>query len=395
MSDTHGVSPELQNWTELPVWHDLAGQPEAVSQLAMAVKNRYAGVHHAWLFTGPPGSGRSNLAHAFAAALLCSQGGCGVCKSCRMVASGTHPDITALATERVVIPIEDIRSLVTNSYLGSSVGNYRVMIIEDADRMQERSSNVLLKALEEPPRNTIWMLCAPSEADLLPTIRSRVRRVALKVPSVEAVAQLLISRDGIDPKLALEVAAESQCHIGMARRLATSSEARSRRRETLSSALNMRGISSAMFTADQWLDIAKKDADALTSERDAQEREELMQTLGLGPAESIPPGLRSEFKQLEEGQKRRATRSLRDGIDRILVDLLALYRDVLTLQLQANVPLVNNDLVTQITDLANATTPAQTLEKLESIAVTRKRVDSNVRDLIALEALAVVLRRRD
>jgi DNA polymerase-3 subunit delta' len=377
------------------VWNQLAGQPEAVAQLEMAVKNRENGVHHAWLFTGPPGSGRSNLASAFAAALLCESGGCGQCKSCRMVASGTHPDVTSLATERVIISIEEIRALVSNSYLGSSVGRYRIMIIEDADRMAERSSNVLLKALEEPPAGTIWMLCAPSEADLLPTIRSRVRRVALKVPSVQAVADLLVSRDGIDPRLALEVAAESQSHIGMARRLATSTEARSRRRETLLSALNMKGVSAAMFTAAQWLSIAKSDADALTDLRDAQERQQLLATMGIAEGETVPPGLRSEFKQLEEAQKRRATRSLRDGIDRILVDLLSLYRDVLTVQLVAGVPLVNQDLASGITDLAQSTSPAQTLEKLESIAEARKRIAANVRDLLTLEALAVSLRRRD
>jgi len=377
------------------VWNQLAGQPEAVAQLEMAVKNRENGVHHAWLFTGPPGSGRSNLASAFAAALLCESGGCGQCKSCRMVSSGTHPDVTSLATERVIISIEEIRALVSNSYLGSSVGRYRIMIIEDADRMAERSSNVLLKALEEPPAGTIWMLCAPSEADLLPTIRSRVRRVALKVPSVQAVADLLVSRDGIDPRLALEVAAESQSHIGMARRLATSTEARSRRRETLLSALNMKGVSAAMFTAAQWLSIAKSDADALTDLRDAQERQQLLATMGIAEGETVPPGLRSEFKQLEEAQKRRATRSLRDGIDRILVDLLSLYRDVLTVQLGAGVPLVNQDLASGITDLAQSTSPAQTLEKLESIAEARKRIAANVRDLLTLEALAVSLRRRD
>jgi DNA polymerase-3 subunit delta' len=312
-----------------------------------------------------------------------------------MVASGTHPDVTSLATERVIISIEEIRALVSNSYLGSSVGRYRIMIIEDADRMAERSSNVLLKALEEPPAGTIWMLCAPSEADLLPTIRSRVRRVALKVPSVQAVADLLVSRDGIDPRLALEVAAESQSHIGMARRLATSTEARSRRRETLLSALNMKGVSAAMFTAAQWLSIAKSDADALTDLRDAQERQQLLATMGIAEGETVPPGLRSEFKQLEEAQKRRATRSLRDGIDRILVDLLSLYRDVLTVQLVAGVPLVNQDLASGITDLAQSTSPAQTLEKLESIAEARKRIAANVRDLLTLEALAVSLRRRD
>lgn len=364
-----------------------------MGQLELAVRNRDNGVHHAWLFTGPPGSGRSNLAVAFAAALLCTEGGCGECKSCRMVSGGTHPDVTVLATERIQISIEEVRALVTNSYLGSSVGKYRVMIIEDADRMTDRTSNVLLKALEEPPVNTIWMLCAPSEADLLPTIRSRVRRVSLKVPSVDEVARLLVERNGIEPKLAAQVAAEAQSHIGMALRLATSTEARSRRRETLLSALNINGVSSAMMAADQWTNIAKKDADALTIMRDAEEREQLLATMGLKEGETIPPALRTAFKQLEEAQKRRATRSLRDGIDRILVDLLSLYRDVLTLQLQASVPLVNDDLRSSIEKLAQASTAAQTLEKLESIAVARKRIDANVQNLLTLEALAVSLRR--
>ena len=363
--------------------------------MASSVSNRDSGVHHAWLFTGPPGSGRSNLAVAFAAALTCEEKGCGECKSCRMVLTGTHPDVTVLSTERIQISIEEVRQLVTNSYLGSSMSKYRILIIEDADRMTERTSNVLLKALEEPPKNTIWMLCAPSEADLLPTIRSRVRRVALKVPSVAEVARLLVERDSVEPKLAAAAAAEAQSHIGMARRLATSTEARSRRRETLLAALNLRGVSSAMFVADQWAAIAKKDADALTLQRDNEERSQLLATLGLKDGETIPPALRSSFKQLEEAQKRRATRSMRDGIDRILVDLLSLYRDVLTVQLGAGVPLVTEDLRAGITELANQTTPAQTIEKLENIEIARKRIDSNVRDLIALEALAVSLRRLD
>jgi DNA polymerase-3 subunit delta' len=378
-----------------PVWHELAGQPEAVSQLEQAVRHRSDGVYHAWLFTGPPGSGRSNLAVAFAAALQCSDGGCGECKSCQMVEQGTHPDVTVLATERIQISIDEVRSLVTNSYLGSAVGRYRILIVEDADRMTDRTSNVLLKALEEPPSNTIWMLCAPSEADLLPTIRSRVRRVALKVPSVEAVAKLLVDRNGVDPKIAGQVAAEAQSHIGMALRLATSTEARSRRRETLLSALNLKGVSSAMFAADQWSSIAKKDADALTVERDEAEKSQLMETMGLKAGETVPPALRSSFKQLEEAQKRRATRSMRDGLDRILVDLLSLYRDVLTVQLEAGVPLVNEDLRTGIQDLADSSTPAQTLEKLESIATARRRIDANVSNLLTLEALAVSLRRAE
>jgi DNA polymerase III subunit delta' len=377
-----------------PIWSELLGQPEAVSQLRLAVQNKNEGLQHAWLLTGPPGSGRSNAATAFAAALVCETGGCGDCKSCQMVRSGTHPDISVLATEKVIISIEEIRSLVASSHFGGSVSKYQIMIIEDADRMTERSSNVLLKALEEPPAGTIWLLCAPSEADMLPTIRSRVRRVALKQPSTKTVADLLIARDGIEPSLALQVAAEAQGHIGMALRLATSQDARARRRETLIAALQIDSIPKAMATAERWLELAKKDADALTTEKDSEERANLLATLGIPEGGTIPAGLRSEIKQLEEAQKRRATRSLRDGIDRILVDLMSLYRDVLTIQLAANAELVNQDLRSQLDEVASTSSAENTILKLEAMELARVRIGSNVRDLMVLEALAIALRRK-
>lgn len=378
----------------LPIWSELHGQTEAVHQLETAVKNREAGVNHAWLFTGPPGSGRSNIAQAFAAALLCENKGCGECKSCKLVLAAGHPDVVVLSTEKVTIPIEDIREMVNSSMMGSSMGRYKIMIIEDADRMVERTSNVLLKSLEEPPVGTIWMLCAPSEADLLPTIRSRVRRIALKVPSVRAVADLLVQRDGIDEKLALQVAAEAQSHVGMARRLAESPDARGRRRDTLQSALNIKGLSTALFTAERWLNIASKDAEALTAERDAEERVRLMATFGIEEGASIPNQLRPEFKRLDEEQKRRATRSLRDGIDRILVDLMSLYRDALMLQLSAKVSLVNEEQRTAIEGLAKEFTADKCIQILDVISLTRLRIASNVKDQVALDALAVELRRK-
>ena len=377
-----------------PIWSELLGQPEAISQLRQAVSNKDAGLQHAWLLTGPPGSGRSNAAAAFAAALLCEKAGCGQCKSCRMVSSGSHPDVSVLATEKVIISIEEIRQLVASSHFGGSVGKYQIMIIEDADRMSERSSNVLLKALEEPPAGTIWLLCAPSEADMLPTIRSRVRRVALKQPSTLTVADLLVARDGIERSLAMQVAAEAQGHIGMALRLATSSDARARRKETLMSSMQIDSIPKAMSTAERWLELAKKDAEAITIERDSQERADLLATLGIPEGGTVPPGLRADIKALEEAQKRRATRSLRDGIDRILVDLMSLYRDVLTVQLGAGAELVNQDLKNQLDEIASSTTSTNTISKLEAMALARVRIGANVRDLMVLESLAIQLRKK-
>ena len=377
-----------------PIWRELFGQADAIAQLEQAVKTRDQGVQHAWLMTGPPGSGRSNMAVAFAAALLCAEGGCGTCRSCTLAMSGNHPDIDVLTTEKVGISIEEVRNLVLSAQMGGSMGRYRIMIIEDADRMAERSSNVLLKALEEPPPGTVWILCAPSEADMLPTIRSRVRRITLKTPAVEEVAQLLVERDSIDRALAMTVAAEAQSHIGMARRLATSVDARGRRKDTLVAALDIDSVTNAMFTADRWIDLARRDAEALTTERDSEEREELLRVLGVEDTSKLPPYARADVKTLEESQKRRATRSLRDGLDRILVDLLSLYRDVLMLQLVAEVPLVNEGLKTQISSVANRSTAQQSLEKLRQIELARTRIAANVKDQMVLEALAVNLRTK-
>jgi DNA polymerase-3 subunit delta' len=374
-------------------WYELAGQPEAVAQIRRAVAERDVGVFHSWLITGPPGSGRSVLAQSFAAALQCPEQGCGTCHSCILAKAGTHPDITVLATEKVQIAIAEVRDLVAASSFGSSSGSFRIMIIEDADRMAPTAANVLLKALEEPPENTIWILCAPSEVDMLPTIRSRVRKVILKVPSVEDVAKLLVERDGIEPALAVSVAAEAQSHIGMARRLATSKEARDRRHEYLAAALNIFNVTDAVRTSETWLDLAKKDALALTKERDEEERQTLLHSLGLAPTDTIPPQYRTDFKNLEEGQKRRATRSLRDGLDRILVDLLALFRDVLTVQLAAAVELVNRDLEPKIREVAAGFRPEETIRIIDSIETSRERIDRNVRDIYVMESLAATMRR--
>jgi len=349
---------------------------------------------HAWLITGPPGSGRSNLAFAFAAALLSDGTPQGDTSTSRLVNARTHPDLTVLTTEGVIIKMDSVKEAVARSQYSPSVGRYRVVVVEDADRMVERTSNVLLKALEEPPERTVWILCAPSEADLLPTIRSRVRTVRLRVPSVDDVAALLIRRTGVDAVTAERAAREAQSHIGMALRLATNAEARARREETLRTALGLTGVSAAVNAAARLLAIAGDDAKSITLERDAAEREGVLRSLGVEPGQSVPPGLRGQVKTLEDDQKRRATRSLRDGIDRILVDLTSLFRDVMMVQLGRESTIINQELLPELRRAAHACAPATTVATMDAISLARQRIEANVAPALAIEAMLVSMIRR-
>jgi len=378
----------------MPLWEHLTGQPDAIEALTAAASTQpgNASMTHSWLITGPPGSGRSNLAYAFAAALL-SREPADEEATLRQVAARSHPDLAVLSTERIIITIDEVRSLVAASQFSPSVGRYRVVVIEDADRMTERTSNLLLKALEEPPPRTVWLLCAPSEADLIPTIRSRVRSVRLRMPAVGDVAALLENRDGVDPDIALVAAREAQSHIGMARRLALDASARSRRRQTLETALGIRSVSDAVIAAATLLAVAGDDAKAITEERDAEERASALRSLGVEPGGTVPPALRSQLRALEDDQKRRATRSLRDGIDRIMVDLLSLYRDVLLLQLGVDEQPINEAIRAQLDAAAAASTPAATLAVLDAVALARRRIEANVSPAMALEAMLVVVSR--
>ncbi|AZS48164.1 MULTISPECIES: DNA polymerase III subunit delta' [Microbacterium] len=369
-------------------WADVWGQDAAVDTLRAAASDPSA-LSHAWLITGPPGSGRSTLAYAFAAALIADRPDDE--NVMRQVLAGTHPDVTALRTDKVIITIAEARGLVERSYFAPSAGRYRVIVVEDADRMVERTSNVLLKALEEPPEQTVWILCAPSEADLLPTIRSRVRSLRLREPDVADVARLISLRTGVDEVVAEQAARHAQRHIGMAQRLATDDAARRRRDETLRSVLGVRGVGDAVEVAGRIIQAATEDAKALTAERDAQERASLLRTIGIAEGQAVPPALRTQLSALEDDQKKRATRSLRDGIDRVLTDLQSLFRDVVMLQFGRGDDLINSELRTELTDLASAWSETRTLVVLDHLADTRQSLERNVAPLLALESLLVTI----
>ena len=375
----------------MSVWDDVVGQSQTVRTLSHAAAEP-AAMTHAWLLTGPPGSGRSTAARAFAAALQCPQHGCGVCRECRTALDGTHADVTVVATEGLSIKVEDTRALVQEAGLRPSVGRWRVIVIEDADRLTERAADALLKALEEPTPRTVWVLCAPSLEDVIITIRSRSRHVRLRTPPVAAVAELLTRRDGIPETMAGYAARAAQSHVGMARRLARDEAARNRRHEVISLPLKIKSVGLAIGAAADLAGIADEESAASSTERDQRERTRLLETLGADPgARTQPPHIRSQLSALEREQKARATRHGRDVVDRALVDLLSMYRDALVVRSGATVGLVNSEAIDQVRALAAALPPERLLSCMDAIGVARERINLNVPPLLALEAMAVSL----
>ena len=372
----------------MSVWDEVVGQPRVVEQLQRAARDNEP--THAWLFTGPPGSGRSTAARALAAALLCEHGtGCGQCHACRTAFAGTHADVTNFVTENPQISIEEARELVVRAQDRPSVGAWRIMIVEDADRMTERTSNVMLKSIEEPPPHTIWLLCAPSPMDVLVTIRSRCRAVTLKVPSPEDVARLLVARHGVSEERAVECARLAQCHVGVATRLALYDDARTRRQEVVSLPLSMRGVTQAVRAADRLHRLAVDESAADAEARNDEERAQLLVSLGAPETGRVPPAIRGALNRLEADQKRRSRRIQIDTLDRFLIDLTTFYRDVLSVQLDTGMPLINVHLRDQIRGYATNTAAEQTLRTIDVISETRRRIRTNVSAQLAFEAMMV------
>lgn len=387
------------------VFSGLIGQEAAVAVLREAAGSARAttaagdedaarAMSHAWLITGPPGSGRSVAAMAFAAALQCTGEpvGCGQCPGCRTTLAKTNADVVFVATETSIITVDTARSLVQQAQSSPSQGKWRVLVVEDADRLGESGANALLKAIEEPPAHTVWLLCAPSPEDMIATIRSRCRHLGLRIPRAGAVADLLVDEGVADPETALEAARAAQSHIGLARALARDPQMRQRRREIITAPARVRSVGEAVIAAGRLLETARAQADAQVGERNAREKSELLRQLGMDEGERATKQSRALLRQLEEDQKRRAKRALTDALDRALVDLLAIYRDVLMVQLDSGQELINTDLSDLVHGIAADSSPAQTMARIDHIEQARRRLIANGNVLLVLEAMVVSLR---
>ncbi|WP_129841583.1 DNA polymerase III subunit delta' [Streptomyces sp. RFCAC02] len=400
----------------MTVWDDLVGQDRVAAQLGAAARDADAHVTaaergeeprltgsamtHAWLFTGPPGAGRATAARAFAAALQCvspdralgGQPGCGFCDGCHTALIGTHADVEVVSTDLLTIGVKETRDLVRRAQLSPSGGRWQAIVLEDADRLTEGAGNVLLKAVEEPAPRTVWLLCAPSIEDVLPTIRSRCRHLSLRTPPVAAVADVLMRRDGIEPDVAHAAARATQGHVERARRLATDERARARRLAVLRIPERVGDIGGCLRAAQELVDAASEDAKQLAEERDGKETDELRAALGATEGKRLPRGTAGVMKDLEDRQKRRATRTQRDALDLALTDLMAFYRDVLARQFGSDAGLAGGETAAAVERIAAASPPEATLRRMEAILGCRQALDRNVAPLLAVESMTMALR---
>ncbi|MFJ4190353.1 DNA polymerase III subunit delta' [Kitasatospora sp. NPDC089509] len=401
----------------MAVWDDLVGQERVVDQLTAAARAAGATVAaargavpveggnaslmtHAWLFTGPPGAGQVTAARAFAAALQCTSPdlalggtpGCGFCDGCHTVLAGSHADVKYVRTDGLSIGVGDMRDLVLRASSYPTGGRWSVILVDAAHRLTEAAANALLKGVEEPSPRTVWLLCAPSVQDVLPTIRSRCRLLVLRTPAAEAVADMLVRRDGVDPETARLAALAGQGDIERTRRLAVDEQARTRRAEVLRIPLEVADIGGCLTAAQRLVDTAKADAEALAETQDAKETDDLKAAYGAAEGSKAPRGMAGAVKELEKRQKSRATRTRRETLGVALLDLLGFYRDVLAVQLGSTGSLANEDQRQALNRVAQDSTAEGTLRRIEAVLACREALDRNVDPLLAVEAMTVALR---
>ena len=381
----------------MSVWDSLVGQKPVIDMLSRIAQGDPSQITQSWLICGPPGSGRSNMARAFAAALESPDHGMSAepTRVTQQVLAGTHPDVTVLTTNKVTIGIDQVREIITTSEQMPATAPWRIIIIEDVDRMLERTTNVLLKEIEEPAEHCIWLLCAPSAQDVLPTIRSRTRIVNLAVPSTQAVAGFLTSTTNVEPTVAQRAARLAEGHIGIAKLYATDERVMSDRDELVVGVLNLARASDAVLLAGNLIDNAKAQAEADANRITAGQEAEFRRINGLAPSDRIPPKLRGAFNQIakKDDVKRLVTRRTRDVLDRALNSIASIYRDVAVLQNNAedSVGLINLENRSSITELSVRLNRAGAVTRLDEVAHARKRLAGNGNPLLVFESLFCAL----
>lgn len=387
------------------MWQELIGQASAIKALQQAAIDSLktangdttSGFSQSWLITGPPGSGRSTAAKLFAAALQCSQSGCGKCEICLKVLKRAHPDVNTILPTGITYGIDDVKELIQSSALIPVIGQWNIVILEDADRLTAIAANALLKSIEEPARSTMWILCAPSSQDVISTIRSRCRMINLRMPPFNEIAELLQTRDGVDPAMAKFSAAAAMGHVGRAKLLATNLELREIRNQILQLPFELKDLPSCFKAAEQLYNTAVDEANRETEDLDQVEQEQLLESYGASAGglskTKIQKMTASAVKELTKEQKTRHKRISRDRLDLSLVELSAFYRDVLVFQSGADLDLFHEQHRGSIEKMASASSSQSTIKRIEAIDEARTLLPSEASPLLVIEAMMIQLAR--
>lgn len=382
----------------MSVWDCVVGQEQAVQRLRAAACGDSSALAQSWLICGAEGFGAVTLARAFAAALESPDHGESegeLSQVAREVLAGSHPDVNTLSTDAVTISIDDVREIVSISEQMPSTAYWRIIIIEDIQRMLERSTNVLLKEIEEPSPHTIWILCASSVQDVLPTIRSRTQIVQLTTPDEKSVAKYIADKTGADKSLSNSVARIAQGNLQLAELYASDERALSRRNELVYGLLHMRAATDAVILAGNLIDDAKAQAETEVQRWVEAEQDEFRRINGLTKDDRMPSKLRAAYNAIgkKDEVKRKVTRTSRDVLNRALNAVESVYRDILIVlnNAQESSPIINQDFYADINKLAKDFTIKRALLCVDEISKARRRLVGNGNPTLVFEALFCAL----
>jgi DNA polymerase-3 subunit delta' len=310
---------------------ELVGQPRVREFLSAAVSGD--SVSQAYLFIGPPGSGKTDAAYALAAAVLCGEGGCGGCDSCIRVVRRTHPDVRyfspASASGYVV---DQVREIVRDTALSPVRGTHKIYIVDRVDRLGASAANAFLKTLEEPPADVLFILLGRTREQVLATIASRCQVVPFRrIPLQEATA-MLVSLTGCSEGQGRQALAAAGGSISKARTFMLSTTRRDVRHTVLQVLGTLVGGDDldVLDAAQALTTVAKAPVDTLRSDQEAQLKE------------SVDYLERSALKALEERQKRELSIQGRDGLLELLNITRSWLRDLLIMVVRGDGRLIVN-----------------------------------------------------
>ncbi len=367
------------------LWDRVVGHTAAKLSLQKAVEQ--GNINHSYLFTGPPAVGKFMVARAFAAAILCPEGGCGVCNTCRRVLEEKHPDVTVVRPAGKNIPVETIRAVRLDSFKRPSEGDHRIYIIKNADRMWEEGASTLLKVLEEPPANVVFILVTASPGALLPTILSRCQEIRFANVPTDELTEYLVANKQVTPERADLIARLSGGVLGRAldwcdepwrltRRDAVIRVARALRRADLNRVLEMAG---------ELLGEVRAPVEGLADR--FGERKEALADGSLDDAM-----VRRVARELDEELKREQIKEEIRGVKEVLSTLSWWYRDILIFKEGGDASLlVNSDLEPQVAEEAGALPVKKLLRCIDLLSESMQSAERNVPPQLNIESTLLAL----